>query len=59
MGSNSTLIAPVRIGDKAVIAAGSTITEDIPEGALAFGRARQTVKQGAADALREKLKKGP
>ena len=56
MGSNSTLVAPVSVGSKAVIAAGSTITDSIPEGAVAFGRARQTVKNGAAEALREKLK---
>jgi len=41
VGTNSSLVAPVRIGKDAVVAAGSAITEDVPEGATAFGRARQ------------------
>jgi bifunctional UDP-N-acetylglucosamine pyrophosphorylase / glucosamine-1-phosphate N-acetyltransferase len=41
VGSNSTLIAPVKIGDDAFITAGSTITENVPENMVAFGRARQ------------------
>ena len=44
VGSNSTLVAPVRLSDQSYIAAGSTITDDVPEGSLAFGRARQVVK---------------
>jgi len=43
IGSNAALVAPVTIGEGAVIAAGSTITEDVPPGTLAFGRARQVV----------------
>ena len=46
IGSDATLVAPVRIGKEAYVAAGSTITQDVPEDALALGRARQTVKQG-------------
>ncbi len=46
IGTHSTLVAPVTIGDGAYTAAGSTITEDVPEGALAIGRARQTNKPG-------------
>jgi bifunctional UDP-N-acetylglucosamine pyrophosphorylase/glucosamine-1-phosphate N-acetyltransferase len=46
IGSNSTLVAPLAIGDHAFTAAGSTIVSDVPEGALALGRARQTVKEG-------------
>ena len=56
VGSNSSLVAPVSIGDGALIASGSVITEDVPADALAFGRARQTVKSGAAAALREQAK---
>ncbi|MGI9952556.1 bifunctional UDP-N-acetylglucosamine diphosphorylase/glucosamine-1-phosphate N-acetyltransferase GlmU [Moorellaceae bacterium AZ2] len=41
IGSNTNLVAPVEVGEKAVIGAGSTITEDVPPGALALGRARQ------------------
>ncbi|RRD37943.1 bifunctional UDP-N-acetylglucosamine diphosphorylase/glucosamine-1-phosphate N-acetyltransferase GlmU [Leptotrichia sp. OH3620_COT-345] len=46
IGSNSTIVAPVEIGEKAFTAAGSTITKKVPEKALAFGRARQTNKEG-------------
>jgi bifunctional UDP-N-acetylglucosamine pyrophosphorylase/glucosamine-1-phosphate N-acetyltransferase len=48
IGSDSTLVAPVRIGQGAYVAAGSTITHDVPADALAFGRARQEVKEGWA-----------
>jgi bifunctional UDP-N-acetylglucosamine pyrophosphorylase / glucosamine-1-phosphate N-acetyltransferase len=44
IGSNTALVAPVSIGDGALVAAGSTITEDVASGALAIGRARQVVK---------------
>jgi bifunctional UDP-N-acetylglucosamine pyrophosphorylase/glucosamine-1-phosphate N-acetyltransferase len=46
IGSDSTLVAPVTIGAGSYIAAGSSITEDVPEGALALGRSRQTTKPG-------------
>ncbi|MFQ3668457.1 MAG: DapH/DapD/GlmU-related protein, partial [Fimbriimonadaceae bacterium] len=45
VGSNSTLVAPVTIGDGAMIAAGSVITRDVPADALGVGRARQEVKE--------------
>jgi bifunctional UDP-N-acetylglucosamine pyrophosphorylase/glucosamine-1-phosphate N-acetyltransferase len=45
IGSNAALVAPVTIGEGAVVAAGSTITEDVPAGGLAFGRARQVNKE--------------
>jgi bifunctional UDP-N-acetylglucosamine pyrophosphorylase/glucosamine-1-phosphate N-acetyltransferase len=48
IGSDSTLVAPVRIGKGAYIAAGSSITHDVPEDSLALGRARQTIKEGWA-----------
>ncbi len=48
IGSDSTLVAPVRIGKGAYIAAGSSITHDVPDDSLALGRARQTVKEGWA-----------
>lgn len=44
IGSNTNLVAPVKVGKKALIAAGSTITEDVPDKALALARARQVVK---------------
>lgn len=43
-GSNSVLVAPVSIGNNAYIAAGSTITEDVPDNSLAIARSRQVVK---------------
>ena len=45
VGSNASLIAPVSIGEDAVVGAGSTITEDVPPGTLALGRARQVMKK--------------
>ncbi len=45
VGSQSALVAPLKIGDASYIAAGSTITDDVPENALALGRARQVVKK--------------
>src|SRR5271168_3077426 len=46
VGSDSTLVAPVTLGNGSYVAAGSCITEDVPEDALALGRARQTIKEG-------------
>jgi len=51
IGSDSQLIAPIRIGKGAYIASGSTITKDIPEGALALTRAELAIKQGYAARL--------
>jgi bifunctional UDP-N-acetylglucosamine pyrophosphorylase/glucosamine-1-phosphate N-acetyltransferase len=45
IGSNSALVAPVRIGKNAYVGAGSTITEDVPDGALGLGRGRQVNKE--------------
>jgi bifunctional UDP-N-acetylglucosamine pyrophosphorylase/glucosamine-1-phosphate N-acetyltransferase len=46
-------VAPVRIGKQAYVAAGSSITDDVPEGALALGRSRQVTKEGWAAQRRE------
>jgi bifunctional UDP-N-acetylglucosamine pyrophosphorylase/glucosamine-1-phosphate N-acetyltransferase len=57
IGSDSTLVAPVEVGDGAYVGAGSCITQDVPAGALAVGRARQLIKEGwaaAQRAIREK-----
>jgi bifunctional UDP-N-acetylglucosamine pyrophosphorylase / glucosamine-1-phosphate N-acetyltransferase len=48
VGSDSTLVAPVRLGKGAYIGAASCITDDVPSDSLAVGRARQTVKEGWA-----------
>jgi len=56
IGSDSTLVAPVRIGRGAYVGAASCITEDVPEDALAIGRGRQVVKEGWARQRRTKKK---
>ena len=48
IGSGTMLVAPVRVGRGSYVAAGSTITENVPEDSLALGRARQVVKEGWA-----------
>jgi len=55
IGTNSSLVAPITIGDGAYVASGSVLTENVPADALAFGRARQTTYEGRGKALREKL----
>jgi bifunctional UDP-N-acetylglucosamine pyrophosphorylase/glucosamine-1-phosphate N-acetyltransferase len=55
IGSNSALVAPVKIGERAYIGSGSVITRDVPPDALALGRARQSVKEGWAARLRAML----
>jgi bifunctional UDP-N-acetylglucosamine pyrophosphorylase/glucosamine-1-phosphate N-acetyltransferase len=55
IGSDSVLVAPVRIGDHAYVAAGSTITENVPEDSLGIGRGRQVNKPGWAAKKRREL----
>ena len=57
IGCNTNLVAPVTVGDGAYTAAGSTITEDVPENALAIARSRQTVKPDWAGSHKVKQKK--
>lgn len=45
IGCNTNLVAPVKVGKNAYTAAGSTITEDVPENSLAIARERQTIKE--------------
>ncbi len=52
IGGNSTLIAPLTIHENAMTAAGSTITQDVPAGALGIGRERQVNKEGYALKIR-------
>jgi len=56
VGSNSTLVAPLEIGDGAYLAAGSVITDPVPADALALGRARQVTKPDWARERRKKTK---
>ncbi len=53
VGSDSTLVAPVRLGNGAYVGAGSCITDDVPDDALAIGRALQIVKEGWARGKRQ------
>ncbi|MGP4109181.1 bifunctional UDP-N-acetylglucosamine diphosphorylase/glucosamine-1-phosphate N-acetyltransferase GlmU [Virgibacillus sp. L01] len=56
IGCNSNLIAPVTLGKGSYIAAGSTITKDVPEDSLSVARARQTNKEGYASRIKNRNK---
>jgi len=58
IGSNTALVAPVKVGAGAIVAAGSVITEDIDADALGLARTRQEQKQDWAKTFRDKQKKG-
>jgi bifunctional UDP-N-acetylglucosamine pyrophosphorylase/glucosamine-1-phosphate N-acetyltransferase len=53
VGTNSSLVAPVRIGDGAYIGSGSVITRDVPDDAMALERSQQTIREGGAARYRE------
>jgi bifunctional UDP-N-acetylglucosamine pyrophosphorylase/glucosamine-1-phosphate N-acetyltransferase len=57
IGSNSALIAPVRIGADAIVAAGSAVSRDVADGELRMVRAEQLVKPGWADRFHDAMKK--
>ncbi|WP_040604354.1 bifunctional UDP-N-acetylglucosamine diphosphorylase/glucosamine-1-phosphate N-acetyltransferase GlmU [Sagittula stellata] len=56
IGSDTMLVAPVTVGDGAMTASGSTITKDVPAGAMAIERAEMTIKEGFATKLFNMLK---
>ncbi len=56
IGSNTSLVAPLRIGDGALVAAGSVITADVPPGALAIARGRQENKPTLGQRMMERLR---
>lgn len=58
IGSDSHLVAPVRVGKGAYVATGTTVTKDVPDDALAVGRAKQQNKEGYASRLKARLKAG-
>ena len=58
IGSDSTLVAPVRVGRGAYVAAGSTITDDVPADSLALGRGRQAIKEGWVKQRKERKAAG-
>jgi bifunctional UDP-N-acetylglucosamine pyrophosphorylase/glucosamine-1-phosphate N-acetyltransferase len=57
IGSNSSLIAPVRIGADAIVAAGSAVSRDVSDGELRLVRGEQLVKPGWADRFHDAMKK--
>jgi bifunctional UDP-N-acetylglucosamine pyrophosphorylase/glucosamine-1-phosphate N-acetyltransferase len=57
IGSDSTLVAPIRVGKGAYVGAASCLTEDVPADSLAIGRARQVVREGWAGQKRLERKK--
>jgi len=57
VGSNSALVAPVRIGDGALVGAGSVISRDVPENALAIERSEQSTREGWAEKFRIVMKR--
>ncbi len=57
IGSNTLLVAPVSVGEKAMTGSGTVVTQDVPDAALALGRARQVNKPGLAVKLFDILKK--
>ena len=56
IGSNTMLVAPVTVGDHAMTATGTVVTEDVPAGAMGIARARQTNKPGFASRFMERLR---
>ncbi|WBU57205.1 bifunctional UDP-N-acetylglucosamine diphosphorylase/glucosamine-1-phosphate N-acetyltransferase GlmU [Paracoccus sediminicola] len=56
IGSDTMLVAPVRVGARAMTGSGSVITQDVPEDALGLGRARQTNKPGLAGRIMQALR---
>jgi bifunctional UDP-N-acetylglucosamine pyrophosphorylase/glucosamine-1-phosphate N-acetyltransferase len=57
IGSNTALVAPVTVGDGAIIAAGSVITRDVPADALSIGRGQQVDKPGRAREIWARLRR--
>ncbi|MFO0695711.1 MAG: bifunctional UDP-N-acetylglucosamine diphosphorylase/glucosamine-1-phosphate N-acetyltransferase GlmU [Polyangiales bacterium] len=55
IGSDSQLVAPIRVGKGAYVGSGTTVTKDVPAGALAISRPKQENKEGMADKLRARM----
>ncbi|MBT3224175.1 MAG: bifunctional UDP-N-acetylglucosamine diphosphorylase/glucosamine-1-phosphate N-acetyltransferase GlmU, partial [Proteobacteria bacterium] len=57
IGSDTQLVAPVNVGDHAVVAAGTTVTKDVPAGALAVSRVEQANRPGYSEAKRRRMER--
>ena len=57
IGSNSSLVAPVKIGRDAIVAAGSAVTRDVADGELRLVRGEQLIKPGWADRFHDAMRK--
>ena len=57
IGTDSHLVAPVRLGDGAFVGTGTTVTRDVPADCLAIGRARQENKDGYASRMKASLQR--
>ena len=55
VGSDSQLVAPVTVGEGAYVASGTTVTKDVPAGALALSRTKQVNKEGYADRIKRRM----
>src|SRR6202040_2847573 len=58
IGTNSSLVAPVKIGNGAYIGSGSVITRDVPDDAMALERSEQTIREGGAARYRDVKTRG-
>ena len=56
VGSNTAIVAPLRVGEGAIIGAGSAITKDVPDNAIAVARGEQGVRTGMAATMRQRLR---
>ena len=56
IGSDTMLVAPVKVGNRAMTGSGSVITQDVPDEALGLGRARQVTKAGLAKRIMQALR---
>jgi bifunctional UDP-N-acetylglucosamine pyrophosphorylase/glucosamine-1-phosphate N-acetyltransferase len=57
IGSNTALVAPLTVGDRAIIAAGSVVTRNVPADALSIARGQQVDKPGRAVEIRDRLRR--
>ena len=58
IGSNSSLVAPVRVGNGAIVGAGTVVTEEVPDGSIAVARPPLRISKDSAERLRKRLKGG-